>query len=121
MAGAEPTMPTLLEVKDYLASTGGQPGDYDYDDDRLRSAMAAEFQDQLNRLRFPLDALGEPQYDQALREAFCRRVARNLAVRPLTLGFQATVTDTGSAAAYIGTNDPEVRRLEAAYRKLVVG
>ncbi len=52
-----------------------------------------------------------------LREALMRRVARNLALRNLPLGVQA---DEGGGVR-IGSSDPEVRRLEAPYRRLPVG
>lgn len=52
-----------------------------------------------------------------LEEALCRRVAVNLARRALPLGMQTT--DVGTAR--LGTRDPEVRRLEAPYRKVTFG
>lgn len=120
MAAIAPALgPTLPEVEAYLASAGFEAGD-----PRLayaEGALAAEQADQVNRLRFPTDETGSPVYDAALTEALCRRVARNLAVRPLPLGVQPTVTDAGAGLAYIGSTDPEVRRLEAPYRKRVVG
>jgi len=110
---------SFIDVDDYLTSTG-----MDADDPRrvfAQDAMSAEQRDQANRLRFPTWDDGTPYYDDALKEALCRRVARNLAVRPLPLGVQPTVTDAGAATAYIASSDPEVRRLEAPYRRRVVG
>lgn len=54
---------------------------------------------------------------EVLKEALLRRVVVNLARRTLPLGMQ--MNDVG--AARLSTNDPEVRRLEAPFRKLVVG
>jgi hypothetical protein len=61
------------------------------------------------------------RYNPALLEALCRRVAHNLAVRALPLGLQATIGDGAALATRVGGTDAEVRRLEAPYRKLVVG
>jgi hypothetical protein len=55
-----------------------------------------------------------------LVEALCRRVARNLAMRALPLAVQMSNTDMGAVATRLGSSDPEVRRLEAPYRRLVV-
>lgn len=52
-----------------------------------------------------------------LREALIRRVARNLAMGALPLGVQAT--EVGGMV--LGGKDPEVRRLEAPWRKVVMG
>lgn len=56
-----------------------------------------------------------------LVEALYRRVAHTLALRALPLGFQATVSEGGVATNSVGGTDAEVRRLEAPYRRLVVG
>jgi len=55
-----------------------------------------------------------------LREALCRRVQVNLARRALPLGVIEQASD-GAGPSFVPRNDPEVRRLEAPYRKLVVG
>jgi alkanesulfonate monooxygenase SsuD/methylene tetrahydromethanopterin reductase-like flavin-dependent oxidoreductase (luciferase family) len=116
------TMPTgapdETEVTAYLVSAGLNPDKIGTD--AIRQAIAAETEDQARRLRFPVSA-GVPSYTLALAEALCRRVARNLAVRPLPLGVQPTVTDAGPGTAYIGSSDPEVRRLEAPYRRRPLG
>ncbi|GAB7003919.1 hypothetical protein JCM18899A_13910 [Nocardioides sp. AN3] len=100
--------PEVADVQAYLASVGMSQGTLT--DAELEAVLYAEIQDQLNRLRIH-------EYTYALLEAACRRVARNLAVRPLPLGVQPTVSDAGVVTAYIGSSDPEVRRLEAPYRK----
>lgn len=83
-------------------------------DQVLQSALSAETSAQAARCRVPVDPAAFPD---DLAEALCRRVARNLAMRNLPLGVQVDeMTSTR-----IGSSDPEVRRLEAPYRKLVVG
>lgn len=56
-------------------------------------------------------------YNDALAEALKRRVARNLAMRNLPLGVQ--MDEAGGTR--IGSTDPEVRRLESPYRRVVMG
>jgi len=53
-----------------------------------------------------------------LREALLRRVVRNLAMRAVPLGVQS---DAVGGFNTLGSNDPEVRRLEKPHRKLFVG
>lgn len=95
------TMPTAQQVADYLAVPVT---------DEVTSAYAAEVNDQANRCRV------DP-YTDALGEALCRRVAHNLAMRGIPLGVQ--FDEAGGTR--ISSVDPEVRRLEAPYRKLSVG
>ena len=52
-----------------------------------------------------------------LAEALFRRVHRNLAMRNLPLAIQSD----GDGGIRIGGNDPEIRRLEAPYRRAVLG
>lgn len=61
------------------------------------------------------------EWPDALREALCRRVMHNLALRKLPLGVQADVTETTVATTRVGGTDAEVKRLEAPHRKRVVG
>lgn len=104
------------EVVAYLAAVG-----VSYVADTLDDVIAAEADDQQRRCRFPLDLDGVPYYPAALREALLRRVARNLAMRKLPLGVQPIITDAAAAGVYIGGTDPEVKRLEAPYRRRVLG
>lgn len=62
-----------------------------------------------------------PPWESDLAEALNRRVAHNLALRGLPLGVQASITDTAVATNRVGGTDAEVKRLEAPYRRLVVG
>lgn len=70
----------------------------------------AEVTDQAARCRV------EP-YNDALAAALVRRVLRALNMANLPLGL--IQDETG--ATRVGTTDPEVRRLEGPYRKVVVG
>lgn len=96
---------TVADIKSYLGDAAAQWGDPE-----LTSVLAAEVAAQTSRCRTvdprPAD----------LDEALKRRVGRNLAMRKLPLGIvQSEVEGTRVGA------DPEIKRLEAPYRKLVVG
>ncbi len=97
---------TIDDVKTYLGAAVAA----EYDDAVLTSALAAEKAAQARVCRIVGDASDD------LREALKRRTVRNLAMRRLPLGV------TGDEiATRISSTDPEVRRLEAPYRKLVKG
>lgn len=113
-----PTPPDAAAVKAYLG------GNNRWNDDEITVALAAETAAQARVVRFPADP--EPpapalDYPDDLAEALCRRVAHLLAVRALPLGVQANITDSAVAVSRVGGSDPEVRRLEAPWRKLVKG
>lgn len=76
----------------------------------IANAYAAEVSDQARRCRV------EP-YNSALALALVRRVQHSIAMASLPLGVMTD--ETGSTR--IGSSDPEVRRLEAPYRRVVVG
>ncbi|MFT4010872.1 MAG: hypothetical protein QM655_12620 [Nocardioidaceae bacterium] len=109
-----PVAPPLSQVMEYLGEAGAS-----WPSDQVAAAIAAEVEDQVARLRFPGGAV--PFYNAALTEALCRRVAHNLAVRSLPLGFQPTVSEAAAVATQVGGTDAEVRRLEAPYKRLVFG
>lgn len=114
-----PIAPALSVVLSYL-------GDHSWSFDEVESALAAETAAQANVCRLPADVLVDdvlvPQpYPADLAEALCRRVAANLANRALPLGLQSSITEVGASFARTGGGDREVRRLEAPYRRLVVG
>ena len=94
--------PDAFDVADYLGNGASA--------DDVEPVLRAEQSDQASRCRV------EP-FNDALAEALKRRVARNLAMRNLPLGVQ--MDETGGTR--MGSSDPEVRRLEAPYRRLVVG
>lgn len=99
--------PTLLDVLDYL-------GDTSYTDDQVQAALDAEAAAQRRRCRVPADMPAD------LAEALKRRVARNLAARAVTV-VTAQVYEGGSTTTRVPTVDPEVRRLEADWRRKPVG
>lgn len=105
------TPPTAAEVLDYLGDT------ISWGVDEVQGAYEAELGAQADVCRLPVDGT----YPSPLVEALCRRVAHNLAVRALPLGVMPTVTDMAVATTSVGGLDAEVRRLEAPYRKLLLG
>lgn len=114
-----PTAPTLADVLGYLEDAG-LPAANTF---AVASALASEVAAQAKVVRFPADPEppAEPlPYPADLAEALFRRVAHNLAVRPLALGVQVELSETAVASTRVGGVDAEVRRLEAPYRKRVV-
>jgi hypothetical protein len=97
--------PTVAEVADAL----GKPAE------AIAAAYAAEVAAQAAQCR--VDPLGVDAYDPALVAALVRRVKRAKAMEAVTLG--VIQDDTG--AIRIGSVDPEVRRLEAPYRRTPLG
>jgi hypothetical protein len=100
---------TLNSVLNYLSSRSGAT----YSDGDVQQALAAERDVQRRSCRSESDW----PVESALLEALCRRVHRNLAMRGLPLGVQAT--EVGGIRPAL--EDAEVRRLERPYRKTVVG
>lgn len=109
MAGID--YPDLADVKAYLGQTA-----LTYTDASITSALAAEKAAQARVCRLPVVDATHP-LPVNLREALMRRVARNIAMRRLPLGIQAE--EVGSTR--LGSTDPEIRRLEGPYRKVVLG
>jgi hypothetical protein len=104
------TPPVVGVVETYL-------GDTSWDAPEILSAYTAEIAAQADVCRLPADGA----YPQALVEALCRRVAHNLALRALPLGVQASISDMSVATNRVGGLDAEVARLEAPWRKVVLG
>lgn len=102
-------LPTVELVVAYLEADGTT-----YDEDAITRALAAESQAQRNCCRMPAT------YPADLAEALYRRVARNLAMQSLPLG-TARADDGSSSGGYLPAQDPEVRRYERPYRKVVTG
>lgn len=96
-------VPSFAQVKQWLGTSSDSDSD-------VRDALATEIAAQAARCRV------DP-YNDSLAGALKRRVARHLAMKNVPLGVQ--MDDTGGMQ--IGSTDPEVRRLEAPYRKLVIG
>lgn len=101
-----PTVPNAAAVLAYCVGNGQVSATLE----KVQDALNAEIVDQANRCR-------TTPYTWPLAEALCRRVARNLAMRPLALGI--VMDESGGTA--IGSTDPEVRRLERPYRKVSLG
>ena len=112
-----PTPPTLAEVRTSLGD------DTSYTDTEVEAAYASEVVAQAARVRFPADpeAPADPlPYPADLAEALKRRVLRALTMKALPLGYQQSLGEFGATASKVGS-DPEISRLEAAHRKLVIG
>lgn len=98
--------PTLPDIKTYLGDRASS-----WSDAELTEVLATETAAQASVCR--ASALGLAD----VRGALLRRIDRNLAMRALPLGVQQS--DAGGVL--IGSNDPEVRRLEKPHRKLPKG
>ncbi|HEY0696447.1 MAG TPA: hypothetical protein VGD43_01385, partial [Micromonospora sp.] len=99
-------LPGVPEVTEYLGSLGVVE-----DPDQVADALAAEVDAQAAVCKVPAS------YTADLAQALKRRVARNLAMRNVQLGIQASE----AGGVHIGASDPEVRRLERPYRKHPIG
>lgn len=99
-------MPTTDDVAEYIRSTS-------FSEAELQDALNAEAAAQRARCR--IGAV----YPDDLRQALLRRTMRNLHMRNSPLALLVD-RDTGGAN-YLSGSDPEVKRLEAPYRRLVVG
>ncbi|MFJ8685059.1 phage tail protein [Micromonospora wenchangensis] len=100
-------IPTANDVLDYL------DGENSYPVEVVEAALTAEIAAQSRVCRVPTE------YPADLAEALCRRVVRNLAMRRLPLA--VPTGDSEGGPAVLPGRDPEVRRLEAPWRRLVVG
>jgi hypothetical protein len=98
-------MPDVDAVDDYLAP-------HSWTDTQLQQALDAESAAQRKVCAVPAE------YPADLREALLRRVARNLAMRPIPLAVLQGDAEVGSSV--LPGSDPEVRRLEKPYLRLLV-
>jgi hypothetical protein len=108
-------MPGLIDLRgdpDADPPTVGYLGAGSATDDQIQDALDAEAAAQRRVCRVPAD------YPADLRQALLRRVARNLAMRGQPF---LTVPGDDGAISVTPSRDPEVRRLEGPYRKLVMG
>lgn len=112
-----PVAPDLTDVKAYLGT------DHSWSDTEVQSALDAETAAQVRACSLPVDPdpLNPLPYPADLAEALCRRVAANLANRSLPLGVSAAISEAAISTTRVGGGDREVRRLEAPWRRLVVG
>lgn len=102
-------MPTADDVAAYLKEDAAQWEEQDLEDE-LASEASAQRAKCGERAAYPPD----------LRTALLRRVQRALALRQHPLAVQPGDADGGGPIILPG-NDPEVRRLEAPYRRRVMG
>lgn len=101
-------MPTTADVATYIGA-----GAASWTTPELQDALDAEAASQRHACRV------RAVYPADLREALLRRVQRNLALRQLPLAVHQGDAEAGPML--LPGRDPEVRRLEAPHRKLVVG
>ena len=106
-------VPDLDAVKAYLGS------DHSWSDEEIQAALTAQVGAQASRLK----ATAIATYPDPLPQALCRRVQVALAIKPLPLGVQVTISETNAATTRVGSpgRDPLVRELEAPYRRRAVG
>lgn len=103
-------MTDLANLKAYL----GEADASQWSDAELSGVISSEAAAQRRRIKPLADPADEPD----LYEALMRRCARNLAMRKYPLGVMASGGDEGTRVAGA---DPEIRRLEAPWRRRVVG
>lgn len=105
-----------------IVPAGGMPdvaalvaymGDTSFSEEELADALAAEAAAQRKAIAVPA------AYGADLANALCRRAQRNLAMRGLPLALPQS--DEGGSLPYLPGRDPEVRRLEAPYRRIGIG
>ena len=110
----------ITDVLDYLGDAKRPWAEVDESGEdyypEIERAFAAETAAQANTCRV-LDESGEYVIAPDLDEALLRRVACNLARRPIPLAYSM-----GEAiVARLPKSDPEIRRLEGPHRKIVIG
>ena len=106
--------PTVDEVAAYIGD------ELRVDREQLVTAWRAERSHQRSVCKAHLVA-DDVEWPDALREALCRRVHANLALRKLPLGVSSSASETAVATVRVGGRDAEVRRLEGPHRKRVMG
>lgn len=103
-------LPTVPDVQAYMEDAALQ-----WNAAQLTEALEAETAAQRRICR--VGAV----YPADLREALLRRVARNLAMRAIPLAVLTGDAEQGGSNLTLPGRDPEVRRLEAPHRKVVIG
>jgi hypothetical protein len=99
-------MPDVQACNDYI-------GEHSWTDAQVQQALDQETEAQFRMCRVPA------AYPPDLAGALLRRVQRALAMRHLSLAVRQT--EDGESQIVIPGRDPEVRRLEAPYRRVTVG
>lgn len=108
-------LPTVDDVVAYLGDAaasweGDTPGEYPAIEEELSAETAAQAKHCLVPVSYP----------DELKLALLRRVQRALSMRALPLAVLQGDSESGSAS-FLPARDPEVRRREAPYRRLVGG
>lgn len=101
-------LPTASDVVAYMGASS-------WTVDQIDDALAAELDAQRAVCRVGA------YYGADLRNALLRRVQRNLTMRRLPLALLQGDAGAGEASTMPPGRDPEVRRLEGPYRKVVIG
>lgn len=119
-----PTPITLDEVIEYIGEANLTRFAVEVDEvityPQVQDALNAEAVTQLGKCTYPVPTVARPNPDlSALHEALKRRVQRNLAMRPLSLGSQ--VNEDSGMVIRPPNVDSEIRRFEAPYRKRTFG
>jgi hypothetical protein len=99
-------LPDVDAVNAYL-------GDHSFTDGEVDDMLRQETQAQRGRCRIPA------AYPDDLRGALLRRVQRALHMKSLVLAVKET--QDGESQIVVPGNDPEVRRLEAPWRRVLIG
>lgn len=99
-------MPSVASCNEYI-------GDHSWTDAEVQRCLDQERAAQFATCRVPA------AYPPDLRGALHRRVQRSLAMRHLALAVKESVD--GETQMVVPGRDPEVRRLEAPYRRVTVG
>jgi hypothetical protein len=108
-------MPDLADLVGDREDDLGYLGLNSFTDEEVQDALDAEAAAQRAACRVPA------AYPADLRQALLRRVAVNLAKRALPLAIQQGDAEAGTSNLYVPGRDPEVRRFENKYPRLVVG
>ncbi len=106
VAASDPAALSVATLREYLVDTSAS-------DAELLDALAAERFAQAARCRIV-------PYTPDLLQALKRRVARNLAARRVPVA-QFTSFEGGGTSSRVPASDAEIRRLEAPFRRIVVG
>lgn len=108
-------MPDLEDLVGDRETDLGYLGLNSFTDEEVEDALAAEASNQRDVCTIPA------AYTDALRQALLRRVAVNLAKRSLPLAIVQGDAEAGTSNLYVPGKDPEVRRFEGPYRRMVIG
>lgn len=109
--------PSLEDVTEALGT------DHSWTDAEIARAYDSERANQAKRVRYPdpTDTDPDPDWPADLVEALQLRIEQHLAAARLPLGFQTTLTNSGSATVTVQDSTAKIRGLEAGHRRWAVG